>query len=1572
MLTLVVMSENILEKFHPIVRTWFTKTFGPPSPPQHSGWPSISKGNHTLIVAPTGSGKTLAAFLWCINHLVEENITFAGIITDSATAGPDELSGIKGKKLKRSKKTVKSVLDANPINGIRVLYVSPLKALNNDIHRNLEIPLNGILKEAENAGITLPEIRSAVRTGDTTQTERARMLKHPPDILITTPESLYLMVSSDKSRALFHSVQFVIVDEIHSISNTKRGVHLSLSLERLEHLIQETRTSEQRKSFVRIGLSATQKPLEAVAQFLGGLEWNNKKLVPRSVTIVDAGYKKSVDLKVICAVRDFSDMPMDTVWSLVFPQLLQLIHEHRTTLIFVNNRRLAERIAARLNELLEGSQNTTDNYAVPFYNKRQFSPENVKSTIQHSQSEMKVFAYHGSMSRTVREQLETDLKLGKLRVLITTSALELGIDIGTVDLVVQIQSPKGIARGLQRVGRSGHLVNAHSKGRLFVTHKEDLIESAVVTKGMIEHNIEQTFIPQNCLDVLAQQIVAMVGIEEWNVDEIFDLIRQSYCYRTLNESVFHSVLDMLAGRYSNVAFRELRARLMWNKLHHQLTALPGSSLLAIMNAGTIPDRGYFGVYLEDLKTKVGEVDEEFIYESRAGDTFILGSNVWRMMDIDANKVIVSPAPGQPARMPFWRGEGIGRTYELGVRIGEFLEHLSLNALPSSERKGTEWDLNEYPIDSNSTRNIIEYIEDQRSSTQIVPTHKTIVVEGFRDEVGDPRIVVHSCYGKGVNGLLGIVLSYTLKQRLNIDVQMLYNDNGILFRCSDAERLPLDLFSDITLQTAQQIILEEIPSSPLFGALFRQNAERSLLLLKGTPGKRRPFFLQRLKSADLLQIVRQYSDFPIVIETIRECLTDVLDFDHFKEIITKIETEEIRIHTIQNEVPSPFASTLLFDFAAVYMYQWDDPKDTAKQQFASLNREMISKVVNIEELKTVVRPDAVAKVEEQLQFTALTRRARTPEELMEVFLRLGELTLEDLLSRVENKEFIVHLQSKNIISPILISNREYFILTEELPIYRPLAVFPKEWILKFAGIDTQKEFSREESLRYVIQRMLFSHGTLSTTAIAMRFGIERNECDKILQSLSKSQIIVHGILTIDSNEEQWCYRPNFERIHRASISILRKEIKPATISQFTQLLLHWQHRDPSTQEQDEDGLRTILDKFQGFAISPELWESEIFRPRLQRYDGKLIRQSVQRGEFFNIGTPSGKSQWIGRGEGAFFLGQKELLIDELSNHAKNVYEFFKENGASFLSDIREHTTYSLSTINKTLSELFWSGLVTNDVVDEILNIKRYRSSESELPAERFEIVNPRRNPLKSVAMKSVRQAFNQVPGWNGRWSLVHTRSILGSHVSDDEKIERQAQQLLIRYGVVAREIAKREENLFPWSMLAMEFQRMEMRGEIRRGYFVEGLSGMQFALPDAVRMLDDIKSRKTLNEAPLVVNACDPANPYGIGVDLNNSTELPIRVSRLLGNYIIFSIGFPIIWIENYGLRIFILTHSSGDVILQGLKQFINHIRSSYPDRNDIVIEHFNNLRPSESGYTEMLRTLGFYRDKIQTMRLDLR
>ena len=1573
-LTFCDMPIPILEKFHPVVRTWFTDTFGEPSPPQLLGWPSISSDKHTLIVAPTGSGKTLAAFLWCINHLVEE------IVDDSSVIASPDIP----RKIKRMQKTQIGIPRNNkPNKGVRVLYVSPLKALNNDIHRNLEVPLKGIAQEAEKQGLELPLIRSAVRTGDTTQSERASMIRNPPDILITTPESLYLMLTAEKSRPMFSTVQYVIVDEIHSISSNKRGVHLSVTLERLEELVKQSR-EQKKKSFVRIGLSATQRPLEEISQYLGGFDFKNESYTPRPVTIIDAGYKKNVDLKVICPASDFTELPFDSVWHLIYPELLHLILEHKTTLIFVNSRRVAERLSGKLNEILEGQADTFNNYAVPVYDPKKFP-------LKGSASGMRIFAYHGSMSRQVREKLEKDLKSGTLRCLITTSALELGIDIGSVDLVVQIQSPKGIARGLQRIGRSGHLVSAQSKGRIIVTHRDDLVESAVVAHEMIDNKIERTFIPKNCLDVLAQQIVSMVSVEDWQSDELFDLLRQSYNYNTLSEKIFHSVLEMLAGRYMTEAFRELRARIMWDKLHDTLTALPGSSRLAVTNSGTIPDRGYFGVYLEDLKTKVGEVDEEFIYESRTGDTFILGSNVWRMMDIDANKVIVVPAPGQPARMPFWKGESIGRTYELSMKLGEFLEHLSTNGHPEqvlSERSESKGDsstrsskkadslaqsehipsIKDFPLDAHSVRNLTAYIAEQRAATQIIPTHKTIVVEGFRDEIGDPRIVVHSIFGKSINGLFGIVLLHTLRQRLDIDIQMLYNDSGILLRCSDVERLPLDILSDLSLHEAERILLEEIPSSPLFGALFRQNAERAMLLPKGLPGKRRPFFLQRLKAADLLQVVKQYADFPIVIETMRECLNDVLDLGHFKEIVQNIEAGGIHVHTVQTEIPSPFASSILFDFAAVYMYERDDPKNAGKQQHALLNRELLSEVVQLEDFRSVVRSDAVVKVEEQLQHTTPTRKARSPEEVMEILLRIGEMTRDELNARTEDSSFVDDLITRSIVISIRIGSTKYCILTEEYPLYASISSCDEHTLQSIPDEYKNASFPQSESLTFVIGRMLRSHGPLTVQDIIQRYGLTKPECEKILHALPSPDSFVHGKLTDDAAAEQWCYRPNLERIHRASIAIRRKEITPASMGQFTQLLLHWQHRHPAALQENEEGMQELLEQLEGYTLSPDVWEPEILKTRMKYYDPSFIRSLVSRGTVLSAGTPSGKSQWILRGDGHFYLPSKELSSTELSKQSLEIYAFLKENGASFLTDIREGTKYSLASLNRSLAELFWNGLVTNDMIDEVVNIKRFRSSDDEFPAERVEIVNPRRNPLKSVAMKRVRTAIKQAPGWNGRWSLVHTRSILGNTVSDEEKIQRQAQQLLLRYGIVAREIAKREENLLPWPLLAMEFQRMEMRGDIRRGYFVEGLSGMQFALPDAVRTLESIKSTKNTGEMPLIINACDPANPYGTGVELNNFP----RISRIPSNYFIFDSGLPVAWLENFGTRIFIPPECHEKIFVEGVRLFVDHVRKNYPSKNEIVVEYINAQRPTESPLFPPLQSIGFYRDKAQTIRIDVR
>jgi ATP-dependent Lhr-like helicase len=1489
-----------LENFHPTVRQWFEESFGEPSPPQVLGWPAISAGKHTLILAPTGSGKTLAAFLWAINHLVEQHLR-------------EELRP-----------------------GVRILYVSPLKALNNDIERNLEAPLHGIREQAHRAGLKLPTIRTAVRTGDTPQSKRASMLKHPPDILITTPESLYLMLTSKQARKMFPTVQYVIVDEIHSICSNKRGVHLSISLERLAALAEQ--------EFIRIGLSATQRPLEQIAAFLGGQEWVGKKLVPRPLSIIDAGQRKTMDLRVECAVPDFSLLPQESVWPLVFTEILELIRLHNTTLIFVNNRRLAERVAAKLNEMISGAQDTFNLYSVPVQ-----TSTNDTAELERVMGSDFVQAYHGSMSRHAREQMETDLKAGKLRALVATSSLELGIDIGSIDLVIQLQSPKGVARGLQRVGRSGHLVNATSKGRIFPTHREDLVEAAVVARGMAAHEVELTSIPKDCLDVLAQQIVAMVSAEEWDIDDLFDLLRQSYCYQSLSKKLYLGVIQMLAGRYTHEAFRELRARISWDKVNNTLRALPGSNQLAITSGGTISDRGYFGVYLEDAKTKVGEVDEEFVYESRIGDTFILGSSVWRMVAMDTNRIIVNPAPGQPARMPFWRGEGIGRSFELAQQVGAFRRQMNDKL---DDVACLRWLQSELPIDSRSAWNIQEYLRKQRDITGALPSDKLVIVEGFRDEIGDPRIVIHSPFGRRINGLLGTVASHRIRQVLSTTPQVLYNDDGILVRCSDVDTLPIGFMDGLTLGESEEIVLNDLVTSPLFGGQFRQNAARALLMPKIAPGKRTPLWLQRLRAGDLLQIARKFDDFPIVIETMREVLNDVLDFEHFKEIIGRIEDGSISVKTIETEVPSPFAASMLFDFVAVYMYEWDQPREDRQSQYLSINRELLSEVVDTGSMASLLRPEAVDAVEQQLQRKADGYKARSPEELLEVLLRIGDLTDAEIEERCIDDEarFIGELASNGRAARIQIGNAQRWIAGEEKDMY--------------------ETFADEQVASRIIFRHLQSRGPTTVEETAMRYGLNSHEAERLFIKLTATGQIIHGKFTKGADQHQWCYRPNLERIHRHTIGILRKEIKPSSLADFTHFLLSWQHLPKNRQLTGPTGVQQCLEQLQALPLPSEIWERDILRSRVKDCSQEILNQTGSAGALIWTGKGSGKIQCIVRGEGNTFLDPPTDEAEaSLGVAARRVLEFMRKNGASFFADIREGTQLSLDSLNKGIAELFWNGIITNDSFTELQNVRRLSRKELGLPVERIEIIDPQHNPHKAKIMQTVRRALKQVPGWSGRWSLVHLRGVTGEELSIEERARRQALQLLERYGIVAREFHRREE-LLPWALIASTLHRMEMRGEIRRGYFVEGLSGMQFALPTAVEELRHLRHDNN-GESPMIVNACDPANPYGPGIDL--PPGIPhveeSRFARIPSNYVAFQKGIPILLIENYGKRLWTLAETKEEILIDALRIFTGVLELPLHLRpvKSMIIERWDGIRPAQSPLEPALRSIGFTRDRNQTM-----
>ncbi len=1498
------MPANLcLQDFHPIVRGWFEKTFGEPSPPQVLGWPSISAGKHTLILAPTGSGKTLAAFLWAINHVTEQHIH-------------ERLTP-----------------------GIRILYISPLKALNNDVERNLQKPLTGIREEAQRQGVKLPLLRTAVRTGDTPQSKRTAMVKHPPDILITTPESLYLMLTSKQARKTFTTVQYVIVDEIHSLCGNKRGTHLSLSLERLGIIAEQ--------EFIRIGLSATQRPLDQIASFLGGFKKEGNILTAREVQVFDAGRKKQMDLRVECVVPDFSVMPQESIWPMLFTELLEQIRTHNTTLIFVNNRRLAERVATKLNELIAGQKDTFNLYAVPLSGPA--LPH--QSDIPAKANVEAVRAYHGSMSRHSREQMESDLKAGKLRVLVATSSLELGIDIGSIDLVVQLQSPKGVSRGLQRVGRSGHLVTATSKGRIYPTYREDLVEAAVVAHSMAAHEVEYTAIPRNCLDVLAQQIVAMVSVEEWDVDNLFETLLQSYSFNSLPKKLYLGVLNMLAGRYNDQAFRELRARISWDKVNNTLRALPGSSQLAIISGGTITDRGYFGVYLEDGKTKVGEVDEEFILESRVGDTFILGTNIWRMQNIDASKITVAPAPGQPARMPFWRGEGIGRSRELGTAVGNF----RLEMQQRLDSPGLlSWLQQEYPIDQRSAWNIQEYFRRQRDITGTIPNNKLILIEGFRDEIGDPRIVVHSSFGRRVNGLLGLVLSRRLQDRISTEPQMLYNDDGVLLRCSAVESLPLDFFNDINVHEAEAIVLDEIFYSPLFGGQFRQNAARALLMPKVAPGKRTPLWLQRLRAADLLHIARKFDDFPIVIETLREILHDVLDFEQFKEIIGEIGNGSIQVRTAQTEIPSPFAAGLLFEFIGVYMYEWDQPRTDKLSRYLSVNRELLSEIVDLDSLSSMLKPEAIELVEKQLQRTHDGYKARSPEELLEFLLHIGDLSSEEIAARTVDgsSTLIQELAANGRAVQIRIGTQVRWIAGEEAGLYR--------------------ELTSGNSAAHVVRRYLQNHGPVTSQQLATRFGFKRDMVETVLQKLSITESLVKGTFRERHGENpgqaEWCYRPSLEKIHRATISILRKEISPCSLLQFTEFLFQWQHIAASSRLSGPRGIQECLEQLAGIALQSDSWEREIFYRRIRSYTSEQFQQLTASGEIVWVGAGSGKLKPVFRGEGGIFLATLDELAPALSRPAQKVLEYLQHHGASFFSDIRSGTGLSLHALNNGIAELFWNTTITNDIWNEIINIKRPSKKESGLPLEPVHILDPHHNPGRAKLMHSARRALRQVPGWNGRWSLVQSPGVMGAPTTLEQRVANQCNILLYRYGIVAREVCRRED-LLPWSVLAGHFHTMELRGEIRRGYFVEGLSGMQFALPEAVEQLRSLIAMPDKTHEMVMINSCDPANPYGPGVEISGTT---IRLSRLTGNHIFFVSGSPVLIFENFGARLWTIGEQHQDTFETALRQFIG--MAKLPDSlrpfKSVTIETINDARPVGSIFERTLKRIGFLRYKNQTMRYD--
>ena len=1603
-------TTNPLDAFLPPVRAWFEATLGQPTPPQAQGWPAIQRGDHTLIMAPTGSGKTLTAFLWGIDQ----------IFRTLPPRQPDAAEKPRRSRRKTASGTPK---------GIHLVYISPLKALNNDIERNLRAPLAGIRRSAEAMGQTLPEIDVAVRSGDTPSRERQAMLRKPPHILITTPESLYILLTSPRGRELFRTVRTLIVDEIHTLAGSKRGVHLSISLERLQHLAEQP--------VQRIGLSATIRPLEEAARYLGGNTWQGEgeagAPVPRPVTIVDTAYRKQLDLLVETVVEDFRDLTGGSIWPSIIPRVNELIEQHRSTLIFVNNRRLAERTANWLNEVRAAGGGAAFNPAAPLLVDGIAAGVGLfgmtVSPAARSAPDP-IRAHHGSVSKEVRLALETDLKAGKLPAIIGTSSLELGIDIGSVDLVVQLQSPKAVSQGLQRIGRAGHLVGQTSKGRFFPTHREDVMEAAAVAGGMLTGSVEPTHTPANPLDVLAQQIVAIVSVEPWDVDELYHLLAGAYAYTALPWRAYTAVLAMLSGRYPSLAHGQLRARLVWDTVNNRLAALPGARLLALTSGGTITDRGAFGAYLSDGKTKLGELDEEFVYETRAGDTFTLGAQVWRVLEVTDNRVIVGEAGGATPRMPFWRGDFPWRPYELGQRVGAFRRAVAERLAAAAARLGSDslfsvaanpdsaptrellaWLAADYALDANSAAIVLAYVANQVDHAGAISSDRTLLVEVFDDAIGDPRLVIHSPFGGRVNGLWAIALTSALRERTGVEVEVQSNDDGILFRFPDADAdFPLDLITSMTKAEVRERVLGELPNSAVFGAQFRQNAGRALLLPGLGGGRRTPFWLQRLRARDLLQIVRRFEDFPIVAETYRDCLQEVMDLPHLEQVLDAVARGEIEVVAIESLVPSPVAQSLLYDLIATYMYEWDAPKAERQLQTLAANRDLLQELLQDIDLSGLLRPEAVAEVRSRLQRTAAAAQVRTPEELAYLLQTAGDLSSVEVDERCNSdpSSWLGQLAGAGRISQIAIPTAhgaaQRWVPAELVPEYA--AAFDLRLPVAVAEAGAT---DADEARRHILTRYLAEAGPSTVETMRARYAFPVEWLQAQLDRLVAERHLAQGRFTpatgatatgdqVADGAAEFVDRRVLQQMHRRTLTILRNEVQPVSQAVYTHFLTKWQHLHPNNRLSGEGGLRHLLGQLRALPAPGRVWERDLLPLRLTPYQPQELAALCQSGELIWVGAGGAdgrrlRVRFLFRGEGAAFLEAAPEELTYLSADAQAVYTFMRSEGAVFAADVSEALDLGAERAMAALWELAAGGLATNDSLAALRGLlqdggassnaerKPLSSLEADLAGRlaqqrsqrasslggtarggflsrpgRAELIAARRRVADRLGQPHETQATHP----DGRWTLVHRFGVLGKPLPPAEMAARQARQLLARHGVVTHASLEGETGAWDWGLIYPELQRLEGRGDVRRGYFVAGLPGVQFALPEVVEQLRACAAARLADDEPVVLlNACDPANLYGAAGSVQTAAGEPLTFARIPSTWLALQAGRPLLLIAGGGTELTTMADVDEGAVRRALQAWLAHL-AGFATRASVETVNGQGALGSES--QRLLEAVGFHRD----------
>ncbi len=1447
-----------LARFSEPTRTWFGAAFAAPTPAQVGAWDAIGAGRHALVVAPTGSGKTLSAFLWSLDRLL-------------STPPPED---------KRHR--------------CRVLYISPLKALGVDVERNLRAPLTGIRHTADRLGSPVPEVSVGVRSGDTPAADRRKLQTTPPDILITTPESLFLMLTS-QARESLRGVETVIVDEVHAVAGTKRGAHLAVSLERLDALLA--------KPAQRIGLSATVRPLDEVARFLGGTA---------PVQIVAPPSAKEWDLKVVVPVEDMTapggeydedgDDPQRTqsIWPHVEERVVDLIEQHRSTIVFANSRRLAERLTARLNEI------AADRAGVALESGGE-APAQVMAQSGQSYGADSVVAkaHHGSVSKEQRALIEDDLKRGRLPCVVATSSLELGIDMGAVDLVIQIESPPSVASALQRVGRAGHQVGEVSRGVLFPKHRGDLAQTAVAVERMRTGAIESLRVPTNPLDVLAQQVVATTALEAWQVDDLFELVKRSAPFAQLPRSAYDATLDLLSGRYPSDEFAELRPRVVWDRVTGTITGRPGSQRLAVTSGGTIPDRGLFGVFLVGASSseqsgpgrRVGELDEEMVYESRVGDIFALGATSWRIEDITHDRVLVTPAPGIPGRLPFWKGDTLGRPAELGRAIGAFTRELG--ALP---RERAEERARADGLDEFAAANLVGYLHEQLEATNLLPSDQTLVVERFRDELGDWRLVVHSPYGVPVHAPWALAINARLRERYGVDGQAVASDDGIVIRIPDTDAEPpagdLIVFEPDEIDA---LVTQEVGGSALFASRFRECAARALLLPRRDPGRRSPLWQQRQRSAALLEVAVQYPSFPIVLEAVRECLQDVYDLPSLTALMRGIDRREVQVVDVVTHSPSPFAGTLLFGYVAQFMYEGDSPIAERRAAALALDQGLLAELLGRAELRELLDPEVLAEVEAELQRLAPDRRARDAEGVADLLRLLGPQSTAEIAARsvdgADTDGWLSALTQSRRVVEVRMAGEARWTAIEDVGRLRDGLGVP-------VPPGTPDVFAEpvEDPLADLVARYARTHGPFTADDVATRLGLGAAVVRHTLQRLATQGRVLDGEFRPAGSGTEWCDAEVLRKLRRRSLARLRQEIEPVEPESLGRFLAAWQHVTTTRGGlRGVDGVLSVVDQLAGCAVPASALEPLVLGARVRDYEPSYLDELTASGEVIWAGHAAlpGADGWVS----LHLADQAPLTLPdhqpfEHSELHQAVLDALAPGGAWFFRQLSDAVGASDdAALSAALWELVWAGRISNDTLTPLRALTRGGT-----PAHRSKRPPPRVRMSSTTGGRARMPARTGPPETAGRWALLPELD-----TDPTRRAHATAERLLERHGVVTRGAVVSERVAGGFAAVYKVLSAFEDSGRCRRGYFVAGLGAAQFGTAgsvDRLRSFSDVSTGSTtgLDAKPtaIALAATDPANPYGAALPWPQNAEGGHRPGRKAGAIVVLVDGVLTLYVERGG------------------------------------------------------------------------